>query len=71
MCEQKKTLRGNPHVYKKGIFEFFFVIQFEGEIVVERKLKVKYRKNEFKKKEIKKINDQAKTETKDNGECET
>ena len=47
------------------------MIQLEGEIVVQRKLKVKYRKNEFKKKEIKNINDQAKTETKNNGECET
>ena len=46
-------------------------MKLEGEIVVQRKLKVKYKKNEFKKKEIKKTNDQAKTETKNNGECET
>ena len=47
------------------------MIQQEGEIVVQRKLKVKYRKNELKKKEIKNTKDQAKTETRNRGECET
>ena len=56
---------------KREYLKSFFLIQLEGEIVVQRKLKVKYRKNEFKKKEIKNINDQAKTETKNDGECET
>ena len=46
------------------------MIQLEGEIVVQRKLKVKDRKNEFKKKEIKNTKDQAKTETENRGECE-
>ena len=51
---------------QKGYIEkfFFFLIKLEGEIVVQRKLKVKYKKNEFKKKEIKKTKDQAKTDTK-------
>ena len=56
---------------KSGYLKSFFLIQLKREIVVQRKLKVKYRKNEFKKKEIKNMNDQAKTETKNNGECET
>ena len=42
---------------KKGIFEkFFFLVKFEGEIVVQRKLKVKFKKTK----------DQAKTERKMN-----
>ena len=51
------------HVKREYLKSFFF---HEGEIVVQRKLKVKYKKNEFKKKEIKKTKDQAKTETKMN-----
>ena len=64
MCELKGLYEA-IHASKKGIFEkFFLLIQLEGEIVVQRKLKVKYKKNEFKKKETKKTKDQAKTERK-------
>ena len=56
---------------KREYLKSFLLVQLEGEIVVQRKLKVKYRKNEFKKREIKNIKDQAKTETTNNGECET
>ena len=67
VCEQTGH-KEVTHACKKGIFEklFFFLIKLEGEIVVQRKLKVKYKKNEFKKKESKKTKDQAKTETKMN-----
>ena len=59
---------------KKGIFETFFLKKKkpEGEIVVQRKLKVEYRKNEFKKKEIKKNKRSSKNGNgKTDGECET
>ena len=58
------------HVKGNGYLKSFFM-KLEGEFDFFKKIENKYKKNEFKNKEIKKTKDQAKTETKNRGECET